>query len=41
MLLMIMMYVTQMTGYYRGQDGQEYVEAAAEHEVETEKIYKL
>jgi len=29
-----------MTGYYRGQDGQEYVEAA-EHEVETEKIYKL
>ena len=31
--------MTQMTGYYRGQDGQEYVEA--EHEVETEKIYKL
>ena len=29
----------QMTGYYRGQDGQDYVETG--HEVQTEKIYKL
>jgi len=28
-----------MTGYYRGQDGQDYVETG--HEVQTEKIYKL
>ena len=38
-LTMMNIPTSQMTGYYRGQDGQEYVET--EHEVETEKIYKL
>ena len=31
--------ISQMTGYYRGVDGDDYVES--EQEVETEKIYKL